>query len=101
MLERPRPPSRKQPGEPVVTRPTLTQATGPAHTRILGLGAVRGENVVTNEDIAGPIDSSDEWIQQRTGIVTRRRASEGTDVLDLATEAATLAIKDAGLVAAD
>ena len=44
----------KQPGEPVVTRPTLTQATGPAHTRILGLGGVRGENVVTNDDIAGP-----------------------------------------------
>ena len=49
-----------------MSRPTLRQATGPAHTRILGLGAVRGENVVTNDDIAGPIDSSDEWIRQRT-----------------------------------
>jgi len=82
-------------------RPTLTQATGPAHTRILGLGAVRGENVVTNDDIAGPIDSSDEWIRQRTGIITRRRASAGTDVVDLAEAAGRAAIAHAGLTAAD
>ena len=54
-----------------MTRPTLTQATGPAHTRILGLGGVRGEHVVPNDELVGPIDSSDEWIRQRTGIVTR------------------------------
>jgi 3-oxoacyl-[acyl-carrier-protein] synthase-3 len=84
-----------------VTRPTLTQATGPAHSRILGLGAVRGENVVTNDDIAGPIDSSDEWIRQRTGIVTRRRAGAGTDVVDLAEAAAVAAVADAGLTGAD
>jgi 3-oxoacyl-[acyl-carrier-protein] synthase III len=84
-----------------VTRPTLHQATGPAHSRILGLGAVRGENVVTNDDIAGPIDSSDEWIRQRTGIVTRRRAGAGTDVLDLAEAAARAALDHAGLTGAD
>jgi 3-oxoacyl-[acyl-carrier-protein] synthase III len=84
-----------------VTRPTLTQATGPAHTRILGIGGVRGENVVTNDDIAGPIDSSDEWIRQRTGIVTRRRAGADKDVLDLATEAASRALANAGLTGAD
>ena len=60
-----------------MTRPTLTQATGPAHTRILGIGGVRGERVVPNDDLVGPIDSSDEWIRQRTGIVTRRRAERG------------------------
>jgi 3-oxoacyl-[acyl-carrier-protein] synthase-3 len=84
-----------------VTRPTLTQATGPAHTRILGLGAARGELTVTNDDLVGPIDSSDEWIRQRTGIVTRRRAGAGTDVLDLAEQAANDAIKNAGLTGAD
>ena len=84
-----------------MTRPTLTQATGPAHSRILGLGAVRGENVVTNDDVAGPIDSSDEWIRQRTGIVTRRRASAGTDVVDLAEAAARAAVADAGLQGSD
>ena len=63
-----------------MTRPTLTQATGPAHTRILGLGAVRGERVVPNDELIGPIDSSDEWIRQRTGIITRtpRRAPART-----------------------
>jgi 3-oxoacyl-[acyl-carrier-protein] synthase-3 len=84
-----------------VTRPTLTQATGPAHTRILGLGAARGELTVPNDDLVGPIDSSDEWIRQRTGIITRRRAGAGTDVLDLAEQAANDAIKNAGLTGAD
>ncbi|GIG39960.1 beta-ketoacyl-ACP synthase III [Cellulomonas phragmiteti] len=84
-----------------MTRPTLTQATGPAHTRILGLGGVRGERVVPNDDLVGPIDSSDEWIRQRTGIVTRRRAADGTDVLDLAEAAARAALDDAGLTGAD
>ncbi|MBX9243329.1 ketoacyl-ACP synthase III [Actinotalea ferrariae] len=84
-----------------MTRPTLTQAVGPAHSRILGLGAVRGEQVVTNDDVAGPIDSSDEWIRQRTGIVTRRRARQDQDVLDLAEGAARAAVEDAGLTGAD
>ncbi|MEN1974462.1 beta-ketoacyl-ACP synthase III [Cellulomonas sp. P4] len=84
-----------------MTRPTLTQATGPAHTRILGLGAARGENVVPNDDLVGPIDSSDEWIRQRTGIVTRTRAGADTDVLDLAERAGRQAIENAGLQGAD
>ena len=84
-----------------MTRTTLTQASGPAFTRILGLGAARGELTVTNDDIAGPIDSSDEWIRQRTGIVTRRRAAEGTGVLDLAETAARSALANAGLTGAD
>ena len=84
-----------------MTRPSLTQATGPAHTRILGIGGVRGENLVTNDDIAGPIDSSDEWIRQRTGIITRARAGAETDVLDLAEAAARKALDSAGLTGAD
>ena len=84
-----------------MSRPTLRQATGPAHTRILGLGAVRGENTVTNDDIAGPIDSSDEWIRQRTGIVTRRRSTPDRDVVSLAEEAARAAVADAGLEGSD
>ena len=84
-----------------MTRPTLTQATGAAHSRIMGIGAARGENVVTNDDIAGPINSSDEWIQQRTGIVTRRRAGADVDVLDLSEAASRQAIAAAGLTASD
>jgi acyl carrier protein len=44
---------------------------GAKFTRIYSYGAARGDLVVPNEELIGPIDSSDEWIQQRTGIVTR------------------------------
>lgn len=84
-----------------MTRPTLTQATGPAHTRILGLGAARGENLVPNDDLVEAIDSSDEWIRQRTGIVTRARAAADSDVLDLAERAGRQAIENAGLQGSD
>ncbi|MCL3860670.1 beta-ketoacyl-ACP synthase III [Actinotalea sp. K2] len=84
-----------------MTTPRLTQAAVQPYSRILGIGGVRGENVVTNDDVAGPINSSDEWIRQRTGIVTRRRAGGSTDVLDLAEGAARAALDDAGLTGAD
>ena len=84
-----------------MTRPTLTQAPGAAHARILGSGGVRGADVGTHDDVAGPIDSSDEWIRQRTGIVTRRRATADVDVLDLAEAAARAALDHAGLAASD
>ncbi|MFS0867509.1 beta-ketoacyl-ACP synthase III [Microbacterium sp. 179-B 1A2 NHS] len=77
----------------------LNQPTGPAHTRIYAYGAARGENAVPNEDLVGPIDSSDEWIRQRTGIVTRARAVATTDAIDLATDAAREAIARSGVAA--
>lgn len=80
---------------------TLQQAQPTQFSRILAIGAERGETVVTNDDIAGPIDSSDEWIRQRTGIVTRRRAGADKDVLDLAEAAANTTLHAAGLVGAD
>ena len=80
-----------------MTRPTLKQATGPAFSRILGIGGARGDLVVPNDDIVGPIDSSDEWIRQRTGIITRRRAGADVDVIDLSVEAAEKAISAAGI----
>ena len=84
-----------------MTTPRLTQSTGAQYTRLYGFGAARGDLVVPNEDLIGPIDSSDEWIQQRTGIVTRRRASAGVLAVDLATEAATEAIEESGVAASD
>lgn len=80
---------------------TLQQAQPTQFSRILAIGAERGELVVTNDDIAGPIDSSDEWIRQRTGIVTRRRAGADKDVLDLSEAAARKALAAAGLTGAD
>lgn len=76
---------------------SLTQSQGAQFTRILSLGAARGDLVVTNDDLVGPIDSSDEWIRQRTGIITRKRASKGVDAIDLAETAAREAIEKAGI----
>ncbi|WP_028245499.1 beta-ketoacyl-ACP synthase III [Pseudoclavibacter soli] len=76
---------------------TLRTATGPQYSRILGIGAQRGDVVVTNDELVGPIDSSDEWIQQRTGIIDRRRASAEVGVKDLALGAARQAIEQAGI----
>ncbi|MCP2636846.1 ketoacyl-ACP synthase III [Microbacterium sp. HD4P20] len=76
---------------------TLVQPTGAAHTRIYAYGAARGEIAVPNDDLVGPIDSSDEWIRQRTGIVTRTRAVRETDAIDLATDAAREAIVRSGV----
>ncbi|MFV0433511.1 MAG: beta-ketoacyl-ACP synthase III [Leucobacter sp.] len=76
---------------------SLVQPTGPAHTRILSVGAARGDLDVPNDDLVGPIDSSDEWIRQRTGIIQRRRASAGVEAVDLAVAAGEEAISKSGL----
>ena len=76
---------------------SLRQPQGAAHTRIYAYGAARGERVVPNGELVGPIDSSDEWIRQRTGIVTRVRAVETTTAIDLAADAATEAVSKSGV----
>ncbi|MFE5671525.1 beta-ketoacyl-ACP synthase III [Agromyces sp. NPDC056523] len=82
-----------------MTHPTLTQSHGPAFTRLLSVGASRGENLVPNDDLVGPIDSSDEWIRQRTGIITRARAGADVLAVDLATEAGREAVERSGIPA--
>ena len=79
----------------------LVQPTGPAHTRILSIGAARGDVDVPNDDLVGAIDSSDEWIRQRTGIVQRRRASAEVRAIDLAVAAGEEAIERSGLDRSD
>jgi len=79
----------------------LRQTAGPKGTRILAYGAARGDRDVTNDEIVGPIDSSDEWIRQRTGVITRKRASEGVLAVDLAIEAAKEAVAKSGVAPAD
>lgn len=80
-----------------MTRPILKQAQGAQFTRILSVGAARGDLSVPNDDLVGPINSSDEWIQQRTGIITRTRASRDLLAVDLATDAAREAIERSGV----
>ncbi len=80
-----------------MSQPTLNQYETVKYSRIYSLGAARGDLTVTNDDIAGPIDSSDEWIRQRTGIITRRRASADLSLMDMAVTASNEAIKKAGI----
>ncbi|WP_026549166.1 beta-ketoacyl-ACP synthase III [Arthrobacter sp. Br18] len=80
-----------------MSTPAIKQATLREHTRIHGLGIYRPSVVVTNDDVCQWIDSSDEWIRQRTGIVTRHRAPRDVSVVDMAEAAAREALADAGV----
>lgn len=69
--------------------------------KILGTGRALPPKVVTNDDLAKVVDTSDEWIQSRTGIRERRIADPDVATSDLATEAARKALEKAGIDAAD
>ena len=65
-------------------------------TKIIGTGSYLPEYVVTNDDLAKLVDTSDEWIASRTGIRNRRIATNESGV-DMAAAAAEEALKDAGM----
>jgi 3-oxoacyl-[acyl-carrier-protein] synthase III len=64
---------------------------------IVGLGEHRATRLVTNDDLAETLDTNDAWIQQRTGIASRRVAGEGESVIAMASEASRKAVADAGV----
>jgi 3-oxoacyl-[acyl-carrier-protein] synthase-3 len=66
-------------------------------SKIIGLGFHVPENVITNENLSQKIDTSDEWIQTRSGIKERRWATEDISTFDLAHQASLNAISDAGI----
>ena len=68
---------------------------------VTGVGGYLPEEIVTNADLAKTVDTSDEWIVERTGIRQRHRAAEGQFTSDLATEAALKALAAAGRTAGD
>jgi 3-oxoacyl-[acyl-carrier-protein] synthase-3 len=72
-----------------------------AGARILGLGSYQPEHVVTNADLAKRVETDDQWIRDRVGIVERRIAQDDTTLVDMAVEAGTRAVKDSGLDAGD
>lgn len=77
----------------------ITQPHGP-RTRgvgLVGTGMATPQKVLANDDLAKMVDTSDEWITQRTGIKQRRIVENGTTVLDLAREALGNALQDADL----
>jgi 3-oxoacyl-[acyl-carrier-protein] synthase III len=68
---------------------------------IVGLGHAQPRRVVTNGDLAAVVDTSDEWIRSRTGIVTRHVAGDDETVPSLALDAARHALDHAGVAACD
>jgi 3-oxoacyl-[acyl-carrier-protein] synthase III len=72
-----------------------------AGARLLGLGSVQPERVVTNDELAARVDTSDEWIRARVGIESRRIADKDTLLVEMAAEAGARALKDSGVDAAD
>lgn len=67
------------------------------YARIVGLGSYVPPRVVKNDDLAAMMDTSDEWIQQRTGIKQRHWVAPSVTTSDLALEASLKAIEDAGV----
>ena len=78
---------------------TLNTPAPIAHAGILGLGVFRPERIVTNDEICLKIDSNDEWIRERSGIIERRHANANEHVVSMATAAARKALADAGITA--
>jgi len=67
---------------------------------VTGVGSYLPENIVTNDDLAKFVDTSDEWIVERTGIRQRHKAADDQPTSDLATQAAMRALEAAGRTAA-
>lgn len=65
--------------------------------RLVGLGSMQPERVVTNDELAQRMDTNDQWIRERVGIRTRRIADPQTSLVDMASEAGARAVKDSGL----
>ena len=71
------------------------------NARILGIGRYVPEHVVTNDDLSKVMDTTDEWIQQRTGIRQRHFVTSDVGPADLAAPAVRDALADAGVAASD
>lgn len=70
------------------------------HARIIGTGSYVPDNIMTNDDLAEIVDTSDEWISSRTGI-KERRISKGESTSEMAYYAALKAIENANISAMD
>src|SRR5680860_1298589 len=81
--------------DPLMT--TLISSEGAQHAAILGIGAYRPSRVVPNSELVDAIDSSDEWIQQRSGIKERRFAGPEETVQMMSVAAARSAMDRAGI----
>lgn len=72
-----------------------------SYARITGTGSYLPEKILTNQDLEKIVDTTDEWITERTGIKKRHVAADGETTCDLAEQAARAAIEAAGITTAD
>lgn len=75
----------------------ITSARSDVHATITGLGAYAPERVITNEELSQLVETSDEWIIERTGIRERRIAADDQALSDICLPAARTALSQAGL----
>src|SRR5271155_675332 len=97
-----RPPPRQRRHEfaaPLGTPPFMTDLK--LRSVVRGVGACLPKRVLSNAELAGRIDTSDEWIEQRTGIRQRHVAAEGQTTSHLGTRAAEMALAHAGVTASE
>ncbi len=71
------------------------------YARIIGTGSYLPEKILTNHDLEEMVDTSDKWIQERTGIKERHIAADGETTCDLAEQASLRAIEAAGINASE
>jgi 3-oxoacyl-[acyl-carrier-protein] synthase-3 len=75
----------------------LRQNQGPSATRIIGVGSFQPERIVTNDDLSKIMETDDQWIRDRVGIVERRFADKDELLVDMAVKAGTAALIDSGV----
>jgi 3-oxoacyl-[acyl-carrier-protein] synthase-3 len=75
----------------------IAPSQGTQHAAILGIGSYRASRVIPNAEVVEAINSSDEWIQQRTGIKSRRWATDEETITLMSVEASRKALEHAGI----
>jgi 3-oxoacyl-[acyl-carrier-protein] synthase-3 len=81
----------------VTDRPALSLNPGSRGSRVLGIGSAQPAKIVTNDDLSKIMETNDEWIRTRVGIIERRFAEKDELLTDFAVAAGTAALADAGV----
>jgi 3-oxoacyl-[acyl-carrier-protein] synthase-3 len=81
----------------VTDRPALSLNPGSRGSRVLGIGSAQPEKIVTNDDLSKIMDTNDQWIRDRVGIIERRFAEKDESLTDFAVAAGKAALEDAGV----
>lgn len=85
----------------MTARPTLRLTQGAPAARILGFGSFQPDRIVTNDDLSQTMDTNDQWIRDRVGIIERRFGEKDDVLVDYAVAAGTSALADAGVDASE